>query len=72
LGKREQQMTDDFTAMDFFKDNRLVADPYPYFAALRRQCPVIREPHHGVTMVTGWDEAVEVTSDADNFSPAFQ
>jgi cytochrome P450 len=61
-------MVDDLTAMDFFKDNRLVADPYPYFAALRRQCPVTREPHHGVTMVTGWDEAVEVASDADNFS----
>lgn len=61
-------MADDLTAMDFFKDERLVENPYPYFEALRRQCPVAREPHHGVTMVTGWDEAVEVASDAETFS----
>ncbi|OBI40720.1 cytochrome [Mycobacterium kyorinense] len=61
-------MADDFTAMDFFKDDRLVDDPYPYFDALRKQCPVTREPHHGVTMVTGWQEAVEVASNAETFS----
>lgn len=61
-------MADDFTAMDFFKDDRLVEDPYPYFDALRGQCPVTREPHHGVTMVTGWEEAVEVATDAETFS----
>ncbi|HME47535.1 cytochrome P450, partial [Mycobacterium sp.] len=27
-----------------------------------------REDHHGVTMVTGWDEAVAVYNDADTFS----
>ena len=31
----------------------LVADPYPYFEHLRAQCPVQREPHHDVVMVTG-------------------
>lgn len=61
-------MANDFTGMDFFKDNQLVEDPYPYFAALRRDSPVTREPHHGVTMVTGWDEAVEVANDAETFS----
>jgi cytochrome P450 len=61
-------MADDLTAMDFFKDNRSVEDPYPYFDALRRQCPVLGEPHHGVTMVTGWEEAVEVANDAERFS----
>lgn len=30
--------------------------------------PVTREEHHGVTMVTGWDEAVGVLNDAETFS----
>jgi cytochrome P450 len=54
--------------MDFFRDDRLVEDPYPFLAALRQQCPVTREPHHGVTMVTGWEEAVQIYNDADVFS----
>jgi cytochrome P450 len=58
----------DVDAMDFFRDNGLVADPYPYFEALREQCPVRREPHHGVMMVTGYDEAVQVFHDAKTFS----
>ncbi|MGH3542082.1 MAG: hypothetical protein ACRDT5_01970 [Mycobacterium sp.] len=61
-------MVNDFTETDFFRDDRLVENPYPYFEALRQQCPVARENHHGVTMVTGWDEAVEVFNDAATFS----
>ncbi|MEI7715641.1 MAG: cytochrome P450 [Mycobacterium sp.] len=61
-------MTDEFAEMDFFRDERLVADPYPYYEALRHQCPVTREQHHRVTMVTGWDEACAVLNDADTFS----
>ncbi|TDT98287.1 cytochrome P450 [Streptomyces sp. 846.5] len=58
----------DFEAMDYFRDDALVADPYPYLDALREQCPVRREPHHDVLMVTGYDEAVEVFHDARTFS----
>jgi cytochrome P450 len=58
----------DFEATDFFRGDELVADPYPYFEALRAQCPVTREPHHGVMMVTGYDEAVQVAHDAETFS----
>ena len=61
-------MADDITELDFFRDQRLVEDPYPYYEALRERCPVTREPHHGVTMVTGWDEACAVLNDADTFS----
>jgi cytochrome P450 family 150 subfamily A5 len=61
-------MVNDFTEMDFFRDERLVENPYPYFEALRQQCPVAREHHHDVTMVTGWDEAIEVFNDAETFS----
>ncbi|MEU5880535.1 cytochrome P450 [Spirillospora sp. NPDC047279] len=59
---------DDFESVDFFRGDELVADPYPYFDALRARCPVQREGHHGVMMVTGYDEAVEVFHDSGTFS----
>ncbi|MBW0016118.1 MAG: cytochrome P450 [Mycobacterium sp.] len=58
----------DFSELDFFRDRRLVENPYPYYEALRQRCPVAREDHHGVTMVTGWDEAVGVLNDAETWS----
>lgn len=58
----------DFEAIDFFQDDEVVADPYPYLAALRGKCPVQRESHHDVTMVTGYDEAIQVLNDSDTFS----
>jgi cytochrome P450 len=58
----------DFDAIDFFVGDAYVADPYPYFEFLRSECPVRREPHHGVVMVTGLDEAVEVYRDSDTYS----
>jgi cytochrome P450 len=64
-------MTDaniDYDAIDFFRGNDLIADPYPYFDWLRQQCPVQREPQYGVYMVTGYDEAHSVYADADTFS----
>ncbi len=61
-------MTDDVDATDFFRDKALVGDPYPYFDEIRGRCPVRREPHHDVVMVTGYDEAVAVYHDAETFS----
>jgi cytochrome P450 len=58
----------DFDAIDFFRDDAFVADPYPYFDHLRTGCPVQREPHHGVVMVTGYDEALAVYHDTATFS----
>jgi cytochrome P450 len=59
----------DFDALDFFRNNdTLIADPYPYFEHLRGRCPVEREPHHGVVMVTGYEEAIEVYHDTATFS----
>jgi len=60
--------TVDYDALDFFRGNELVADPYPYFEWLRTQCPVRREPQQGVYMVTGYDEACTVYTDTDTFS----
>jgi cytochrome P450 len=58
----------DFEALDFFRDDSLVADPYPYLDAMRGKCPVQREQHHDVVMITGYDEAVEVFHDAKTWS----
>ncbi len=61
-------MTTDYTNADFFRDEDLVTDPFPYFDFLRQQCPVHREGAHGVVMVTGYEAAVEVFNDPDRFS----
>jgi cytochrome P450 len=58
----------DFDEVDFFVGNALVPDPYPYFEHLRGTCPVRREPHHDVVMVTGYDEAIAVLHDTATFS----
>ena len=61
-------MTEDLTKVDFFRDSRLTDDPYTFYEALREKCPVAKEEHYGVTMVTGWQEAVDVYNDAETFS----
>jgi cytochrome P450 family 150 subfamily A5 len=58
----------DVEATDYFRDDALVTDPYPYFDAVRGRCPVWRERNHDVMMVTGYDEAVEVYNDTETFS----
>jgi cytochrome P450 len=58
----------DFEATDFFRGRDLIADPYEYFDWLRTQCPVHRETHHDVMMVTGYDEAVAIYADTSTFS----
>ena len=58
----------DFDTIDFFRDQTPVADPYPYFDFLRGECPVRREHHHDVVMVTGYEEAVAVYNDTARFS----
>jgi cytochrome P450 len=58
----------DWTTIDFFNDESLVEDPYPYFDELRAQSPVLPLPHLGVVAVTGYDEASDVYRDPDSFS----
>ena len=60
-------MTDLKTA-NFFRDRSVQDDPYPYFDALRAEAPVWQEPHYGVFMVTGHDEARAVYNDSAHFS----
>ena len=61
-------MTDDQTSADFFRDPALLGDPHAYFDAVRAQCPVWREPHHDVVLITGYDEANAVYVDSETFS----
>jgi cytochrome P450 len=58
-------MTDietDMESRDYFNDQALFVDPYPYYDHIRAKCPVQREPFHDVVMVTGYDEALEIYS----------
>jgi hypothetical protein len=58
----------DFAEIDFLRPGPYYQDPYPYFDYLRSRAPVWREPHHGVVMVTGYDECVEVYRDSTTYS----
>lgn len=58
----------DVDTVNFFTSRDLVVDPYPYYDALRARCPVAREPHHAVVMVTGYEEALAVYRDSERFS----
>ncbi len=60
----------EFENIDFFRDDTLVGDPYPYFEYLRSQGPAPREPHHGVVMVTGYEDAIHVFHDTATYSSA--
>ena len=58
----------DYDSIDFFTDQTLVGDPYPYFDHQRAQCPVLKTDNYGVYAVTGYNEASVVYKDADLFS----
>jgi len=58
----------DYETVDFFTDESLIDDPYPYFDHLRAKCPVVATPHYGVVAVSGYEEATEVYRDRDTFS----
>ena len=60
----------DLDDIDFFRSGAVLKDPYPYYEQLRSHCPVHREPHEGVVMVTGYDEALAVYHDVETFSSA--
>ena len=60
--------TASFDAVDFFRAGSLYQNPYPYYEYLRSNGPVWREPHHGVVMVTGYHEAIEVYHDTESYS----
>ena len=58
----------DWETIDFFSDESLVEDPYPYFDHLRSQCPVLPTDNLGVVAVSGYEEAMEIYLDTETFS----
>jgi cytochrome P450 len=60
----------DVDDINFFRSGAVLKDPYPYYEQLRERCPVHREPHQGVVMITGHEEALAVYRDIDTFSSA--
>jgi cytochrome P450 family 150 subfamily A5 len=58
----------DFETIDYFRDQGLAVDPFPYFEFLLGDRPVWVEPNYGVAIVSGWEEAIAVMRDADTFS----
>ncbi len=58
----------DLAAIDYFTDADTAQDPYAYWEYLRSQGPVVREPHHGVVAVTGYQEVQAAFKDVDSFS----
>lgn len=56
---------------DFFSDPGIAQDLPGYLAEMRAICPVFREPHQNVYMVTGYAEALDVyNQQAEVFSSA--
>jgi len=51
-----------------YTDPSLTSDPYRLLDYLAEHRPVYREPHHGVVMVTGHEEAIAVLRAPDVFS----
>ncbi len=58
----------DYAGVDFLTDQSLVADPYPYYDYLRAQSPVLRLQPNGFVAVTGYDEALGVYKNVEDFS----
>jgi cytochrome P450 len=55
----------------FLKLNQeILANPYPFYRALREQAPIFREPDFGVFLVSRYDDIVEVNRQPEVFSSA--
>ncbi len=59
----------EFENANFFTDRSIQDDPYDYFDWVRGQSPVWREPHYGLFIITGHQEAMAVYSDPASFPP---
>jgi cytochrome P450 len=58
----------DYATVDYFSETSLIDDPEPYYDFQLAQGPVWREPHHGMFIVSGYDEVAAVLRDPDTFS----
>src|SRR4029453_4298165 len=65
---RKRRLTVNVLERDFFSDPEIIRDPNPYYAALHELGPVMREPHHGVFMISGSEEILAMYADLASFS----
>jgi cytochrome P450 len=64
-------MTDQATAeRDYFSDPSVLKDPYDYFEEMFSKGPVHQLQSRDIVMVTGYDEALEVLRNTQDFSSA--
>ena len=63
----------DFESVDYFTDQSLVPDPYPYFDYLRSSCPVRAATAQNVLAVTALRDRLDVAfgemAAASEFTP---
>ncbi len=53
---------------DYFTDYQILKDPYAFFNALRKNAPVFQPPGKDYYIVTGFEEALQVLRNHDDFS----
>ncbi len=58
----------DLSTTDYFSDDSLIQDPYPYYEFAREQGPVWCEPVRGAFVVTGYEELCTIFRDLDAYS----
>ena len=60
----------DLVERDFFSDHSILLDPYAYFDALREKGPIYKQAGRDYVVVTGFDEALDVLRNTEDFSSA--
>src|ERR1700741_428580 len=53
---------------DYFTDYEILKDPYAYFEAIRAKGPIYQPPGKDYLIVTGFEEALEVLKNHEDFS----
>jgi cytochrome P450 len=53
---------------DYFTDYEILKEPYAFFDALREHGPIYQPPGKDYYVVTGFEEALEVLRNHDDFS----
>jgi cytochrome P450 len=60
--------TSELETLDWFTDQALIEDPFPFFEAVRRHGPIWQEPNLGTFLVTGYEETTAIYRNLERFS----
>jgi cytochrome P450 len=58
----------DIHRLDWFTDQSIIDDPFPFYEAVRRRGPIWQEPMQGAFLVTGYEESAAIYRDPETFS----